>query len=169
MGRRRDVYLHLRSCSVLFFSLAALALLGCGPKYLEGTEIPETPENREVADLIESYRRAMEARDVDALAALVSPEYYENTGKTSSDDEDYGYETLREVVLPLLRDNIKSVQMRIRITRIEILGERANADFEFWLRFLFTEGGREGWRQWNDYNRLELVREEGEWRIAGGL
>lgn len=146
-----------------------LAATACGPALIDGTSIEDTPDKREIFDIVESYRQAMEQRDVKALATLVSPRYYENASTGSDDKDDYGYEGLREKVLPLLQDDIKAVQFRIRLTRIEIEGDRAHADYEYWVKFLFSEGGREGWRTKNDFNRLELVKEEGIWKISGGL
>jgi len=152
-------------------AVAALLVLatGCGTTYLEGTEIEDTPDSRAIYDVVEAYRLAVEQRDVTTLMQLISPRYFENASTTAVDSDDYGYEALRERVLPLLQDNIKAVQLRLRLTRIEIRGERAHADYEFWMKFLYAEGGREGWRAKNDFNRLEFVREDDRWKISGGL
>ena len=74
-----------------------------------------------------------------------------------------------DAIKQLKKIKIKSVQYRIRLTRIEIHGDRAHADFEFWLKFLYSEGGHEGWRVKNDFNRLEFEKEGERWKITGGL
>ena len=146
-----------------------LSAVACGPKMIEGTDVEETTDTRAIYELLEAYREAIEQRDVPALAAIVSPRYFENASSVARSDDDYGYEALRQKILPLLQDNIKTVQYRIRLTRIEITGDRAFADFEYWLKFLYAEGGHEGWRVKNDFNRLEFEREGEDWKITGGL
>lgn len=154
---------------VLVAATASLLVSACGPSHIDGTSVEDTEENRAIYDLVEAYREAIEQRDVDQLAAIVSPRYFENASTTATDKDDYGYETLREKVLPLLQDSIKAVQYRVRLTRIEVNGDRAYADFEYWLKFLYSEGGREGWRTENDFNRLEFVKGPDGWKISGGL
>jgi hypothetical protein len=150
--------------------LVLLVLAGaCAANQIDGTTIADTEENRAIYDLVQAYREAIEQRDVHLLASLISPNYFENSSTTATDVDDYGYEALREKVLPLLQDNIKAVQYRIRLTRIEVRGDRASADFEFWLKFLYAEGGREGWRVQNNFNRLEFLRGPDGWKISGGL
>lgn len=146
-----------------------LLAVGCGPSMIDGTDIEDTEANRALFDLIESYRAAMEQRDVDALAVLLSTDYFENASTTATSKDDYGIEALRGKVLHLLDDHVKAIQFRIRLTRIEVSGDRGHADYEYWLKFLYTEGGREGWHVKNDFNRLEFVREGEDWKIAGGL
>lgn len=160
----------MRAARLAAATLAALALAtACATGQIDGTSIPDTEDNRAIYDVVEAYREAVEQRDVKLIAALVSPRYFENSSTTASDEDDYGFEALREKVLPLLQDNIKAVQYRIRLTRIEVEGERGHADYEFWLKFLYSEGGREGWRVENDFNRLEFLKGPDGWKISGGL
>ena len=122
-----------------------------------------------------AYKAAMEARDVDAIRAMVSSRYYSNGGTTETDEDDYGYARLTEEYLPLLTQNIKAIQYQIIMRRIEIIERvkgkptKAFADFEFFERFLYVEGGREGWNQRNDFNRLSFAREGDQWMIVDGL
>lgn len=154
----------------ILVALAGLSLLtACAAGQIEGTMIPDTEENRAIYDIVQAYREAIEQRDVKLLSAIVSPRYFENSSSTATDEDDYGYEALRDKVLPLLQDNIKAVQYRIRLTRIEVEGDRATADYEYWLKFLYAEGGREGWRVQNDFNRLEFLKGPDGWKITGGL
>lgn len=154
---------------VVFGLLASGLIVGCGPGTIDGTEIEATPENLEIHDVVETYRRALEERDSEALVSLVSREYFENAGTTDSQDDDYGYEQLRDRVVPVLRDNIKKVRLDVRLVEIKVTGDRAMAEFEYFSRFLYTEGGKDGWISSNDFNRLEFVREDGDWRIMSGL
>jgi len=132
---------------------------GCGPGMIPGTSIEATDGNLEVYDVVEKYRKGMEERDIDQIMGLVSRQYFDNAGTTHTDKDDYGYEVLREKRLPLLKENIKKIKMNFRLTRIEHSDSRARADFEVKARFLYTEGGNDGWQSMNDFNRIELVRE----------
>lgn len=158
-----------RSLLVAGLALMALAAPGCKSAMIEDTDIPDTVDTRAIYDRVMEYRVAMEARDVDAILAMVSRDYYENAGTTDRDTDDYGYDTLRDVVLPKLRTNIKAVQYRLLMRRIEVSKDHATADFEYFYRFKYVEGGHEAWTQKNDFNRLEFAREAGRWMIVSGL
>ncbi len=153
-------------------ALAGLLLCaaGCGPGYLDaGKKVPATPENRAIHHVLVSYHKAVEDRDVPALRALVSKRYYENSGTTDTDKDDYGIDRLEAEVLPKLQANVKRVQFRIRLLAIDIDGDNANAEFEYVGRALLTEGGKESYKMWNDFAQMKLLREDGAWKIAEGL
>jgi hypothetical protein len=149
--------------------LASFVLTACAPGLIAGTEIEDTPDNREIVALVDSYRKAVEERDESTLLRLVSRRYAENASTTDTSDDDYGYGTLTEQVLPQLHDNVKEVQYRVQLRRVGHDADHAYAEFEFMARFLFTEGGRERWQALNDFNRLDFVREDGAWKIESGL
>lgn len=136
---------------------------------IAGTGVEDTPDNRAVWNVIEQYRQAMENRDGDALRTLVSRQYYENASTTDTSTDDYGYQELDEKVLPILRDNIKKVQYRILLRSIRVDGQRAYAEYEYYFKFQYSEGGRDQWIARNDFNRLDLVLEDGVWKIVAGL
>ena len=149
--------------------LAAFALTACAPSFIAGTEVEDTPENREIVALVESYRKAVEDRDEMALLRLISRHYVENGSTTDTQDDDYGYGTLTQQVMPQLHDNVKEVQYRVQIRRIGLEPDHAWAEYEYVARFLYTEGGRERWQGLNDFNRLDFIREDGVWKIESGL
>ena len=146
-----------------------LSLSGCGAALIKGTEVKDTPANRAIHALLEEYRAAMEARDGKRLLKLVSNRYYENASSTDSSDDDYGYERLEKDVVAKLRDNVKKVQYRVLLKRVIVKGDRAFAEYEYMARYLFSEGGREQWKMLNDFNRLDLAKEDGAWKIIAGL
>ncbi len=159
---------HISILIILAWTLAAL-LAGCHKETIPGTDIALDDERRAVWQVVERYRQAVEERDVDAIMALVSTEYFDNAGTTDTNEDDYGYPTLRERVLPVLRENIRKVHFDIRVRSLEVHGNRAYVEYEYFLRFLYSEGGKDGWVTKNDFNRLELVREDGTWKIVSGL
>jgi hypothetical protein len=150
-------------------ALSLLAAVGCGPSMIPGTQVEDTPENREIADLIEKYRLAVEHRDVAALKELISRRYFSNSGTTSESSDDFGYERIEAKILPSLRDSIKSVQFSIILRRVELHPERALAEFEYFYKFFYVDAGKDRWSSKNDFARIEFTKEDGVWRIVSGL
>lgn len=150
-------------------TLIPLLLVGCGAAMIPGTRVEDTPENRAIHEVVEAYRTAVEERDMERLQRLVSRRYYENSSTTDTTHDDYGYDTVADKVLPKLRDNIKKVQYRIVLRKVSIDGVRASAEYEYYWKFLYSEGGKESWIAANDFNRLDLILEDGTWKIAAGL
>lgn len=153
----------------LCLAAPSLTLVACGTSTIANTDIPDTRDNRAVWDRVMEYRKAVETRDADKLLAMVSRKYYENSETTDDPTDDYGYDELRDIVIADFRDNVLDVQYRLLMRRIQVDGERAFADFEYYYNFKFVEGGVTAWRPKNDFNRLEFVRENGAWMIVGGL
>lgn len=141
----------------------------CHNGVIANTDIPDTQDNREVYTVVMAYKRALESRDVDALLPLISRKYLENNGTTNVSTDDYGYPRLRESVLPALNENVKAIQYQIIMNKIQVDGDSAWASYEYFYHFKFVEGGKEGWETKNDFNRLELAKEQGAWRIVSGL
>ena len=149
--------------------MVALTAPGCATRYLPGTEIAETPDTKALYDVVMQYKRAMETRQPSKILPLVSRNYYENNGTTDTRDDDYGYERLKDVVLPELQQNVKAVQYRILLSRIEVDGDRAWASYEFYTTYKFVEGGKSGHDVQNNYNRIDFAREGSGWKIISGL
>lgn len=154
---------------LLVICILVTGFTGCGASYIPGTVVPDTDINREIHSVVEAYRQAMERRDVERLQKLVSRRYYENSSTTDDNADDYGFSRLNASVLPKLKDNVKKVQYRILLRNVSVHGSRATAEYEYYWKFLYSEGGRENWVASNDFNRLDLVRENGAWKIAAGL
>lgn len=178
----------------LLFPLAA----SCGAQRIPNTTVPDTRENREVLEIAERYRRAVEARDVRTLLALASPNYYEDAG-TPQGDDDYGYEGLRRL-LSVWSEEVLSVRYEIRYRNVvfEDNGHRAAIEYTYTGSYTLRrpplevpEGveppsesllsvdpargatpvntDQEVWFRRVADNRLELVRENGQWRIIAGM
>ena len=149
-------------------ALLPVAMAACATARIPNTEVVDTPENRAVVAVVERYRTAMETRDAPTLRAMASKHYYENASTTASAEDDWGFPNLEEV-LKRLTDNVKSVTYDVHITDLQIYGERADVDFELTWAFQYTDGERDGWTRKTDTNRLELIREDGDWHILSGM
>ncbi len=146
-----------------------IAAASCGPHYVDGTKIEDNPTNRSILNLVEAYRLAVEQKDVNILAKIVSNQYFENAGTTGYSGDDYGLKTILIKVLPMLQENIKEVFYKIEVKRIDLMGETANVVLEYELKFHYIEGDLDGWSTKKDRHRLDLVWEDEAWKIAGGL
>jgi hypothetical protein len=135
----------LRALRLALVGALVASFAACGTSYIANTKIPDTEENRAVYQRVMEYRRAVESRDTNTLEAMLSRAYYENAGTTDRADDDYGFEKVRDTLLPELRDNVLEVQLRILLHRIRIDGDRAYADYEYYYTFRYVEGGIEGW------------------------
>ncbi len=156
--------------NLLALAIVAAFAVGCGPGYLDvGERVEATDENREVFTILKAYHKAMEDRDIETLKKMVSRRYYENGGTTESDKDDYGIDKLNSAVLLKLRDNVRRVQFRIKLLDIAVKGNNAKAQYEYFGRVLLTEGGRDSYKMWNDFAQMDLVRENGRWKILRGL
>lgn len=149
--------------------VSLLFLIACGPAMIPGTQIEDTPENREIADLVEKYRVAVEHRDIATLKEMISRRYFSNAGTTSDSSDDFGYEQVENRLLPELRDSVKSVQFVIYLRRIEVHEMHAIAEFEYFYKFFYVDGGKDRWASRNDFARIEFTKEDGVWRIISGL
>lgn len=153
-----------------FVFLFALLLVGgaCSPAHVRGTEIEYTAERQEVADVVEEYRLAVEARDDAALQKLASERYYENGSTTSDPGDDYDYRGLK-TILGDIKVIVKAIKYEIDINLIEVVGDSAYVDFDYRSQYLFQAGETDKWATSNDKNRISLRREKGEWRIISGM
>ena len=151
-------------------TLPLLLALGasCATPKIANTDFEDTPANRAVLRLVERYRAAVEARDVETLKRLASRQYYENASTTWTSNDDWGRPDL-ETVLGRFADHVKAVAYEVEVKELRVQGERAHVDLQHTWAFQYSDGERDAWTRKRDDNRLDLVHEDGEWRIASGM
>ena len=149
---------------LLFLALLpACAMINTIP----GTKVPDTRPNREILDVCEKYRHALEDRDSATLLTLAHPNYYEDSG-TPKGDDDYGYEGLKDVLAKRLAA-LKTVRYNIEYRKVAIEGHHASVDIRYDASFqLATEMGDRWERKQND-KRLELENDGKRWLIIAGM
>jgi hypothetical protein len=145
-----------------------LALAGCATvNLIPGTKVPDNRANRELLDVLERYRHAMEDRDATTLLALAHPNYYEDSGTPLAND-DYGYEGLRDVLARRL-SALRTLRYNIEYRRVSITGHHAQVDIRYDASFqLATEMGDRWERKQND-KRIELENDGRRWLIIAGM
>jgi hypothetical protein len=145
-----------------------LALAGCATmNTIPGTKVPDNKANREILDVVERYRHAMEDRDAATLLALAHPNYYEDSG-TPKGDDDYGYDGLKDVLSRRL-GALRTLRYNIEYRKVNITGHHAQIDIRYDASFqLATEMGDRWERKQND-KRIELENDGKRWLIIAGM
>jgi hypothetical protein len=135
---------------------------------VEGTQIDDTSENREILSVLKSVRTAMQERNQDALLALISESYFEDMG-TADPEDDYGYEYLRDTVIPQTMKIAGKVVVNFSVHEIQVEDQLALADIRYNSRARLDLPTGAIWDSHKEFNRLEFKREKGKWLITRGL
>lgn len=153
----------MRSPTSLVAVLALFAVTGISPlggcataPAIPGTLVPDTRANRQIIEVCEKYRRALEDRDADVLLGMASRQYFEDSGTPKAED-DYGYEGLRTIIATRL-SSLKAVRYNIQYRRVAFnaTGTRASVDIRYDASYqLLTELG-DRWERKQSEKRLEL-------------
>lgn len=150
--------------------LALLALAACSTKRIPGTEIEDNDETRAVLDVVSAYKRAFEARDAKGVLALVSPRFFETVG-TPEPSDDYDRAGL-ERNLEHQFGQVTSPGLDLDVRRVEIDEEKhqARVNYFYSSRWQRTDGGaQQGFQGTADIAQIRLVKEDGAWKIVGGI
>jgi hypothetical protein len=155
--------------SILLILLACAFAQGCGPKRIPGIEIDlaDIPDHRALLKVLNQYKTSLEAKDIDGLLALASPRFYEDSG-TSDTGDDYSFEGLSEHFVHHFK-RIKKIQLNLTLKKITANQDRAQIDYRYVTRYLMDLPAGEKWRVVDELNRMELVRENGTWKIINGM
>jgi len=155
--------MHLR-----LFMLTVCLASGCAPlAVIPGTRVADTKLNREIVDVCEKYRHAMEDRDGATLLALAHPQYFEDSG-TPGGSDDYGFEGLKDVLSKRLAA-VKTLRYNIEYRKVEVDGTRARVEIRYDASYqMATEMGDRWERKQND-KRLELENDGKRWLFIAGM
>lgn len=145
-----------------------LASGGCAHSMIEGTQVPDTEENREIVQVLRQVREALERRDSAALMALVSTKYFEDNG-TPDPRDDYGYVELRDKIMKDSMSVAQEVYLSFELHDVVVREDYAYADIRYATRTRIDLPAGRVWDSFRDFDRLEFVREQGQWRIISGL
>ena len=147
-------------------ALAALSVASCA-RNIPGTDIAETPDNRQIIAMVDAYRKAFDSRNVDGVMALVSPLYYDDAGTVDAGD-DIDYKTLPQALQETF-SRVTQVRIEFGITAIAIAGDKASVDLFYDAKYRVTTPRAEIPRRDTDVQRLVLQREGKGWKIITGL
>lgn len=148
--------------------LALLLASACAHSTLPGTRIADTDDTRAVASTVQKMFDALKARDSKALLALVSEDYYEDMGTADASD-DFRYSELRDTILPQSMAATKELLLTYRLDDIVVDNDRAMAHVYFDSKSLLTFPAGDKPDKYRGFNRVELVKKDGQWLIVAGL
>ena len=158
----------------LLFGLTLTLLgIGCGHgRFLPGTTIPATDENREIIAAIEDYRMRLVQRNVEGLLLLASEKYFEDAG-TPQPNDDYGYAGLSTILSTRLQ-RVESIRYDIQYKKIKFDSD-GHAEVEAFLSGAFELQGEAGdrYRRVSDFHRFVLQRATdggtAKWKFLSGM
>ena len=150
---------------LLAAALGTLAI-GCGGETIPNTDVPDNAENREVLQFVEGYRHAVERRDVPGIIELVSPRFFDDNGTIQTTD-DRDFDMLREQLARFAQ--LLDVRYEMRYRRVTYRPDRILVDYTYTASFKVATPQGDRWETRLRDNRIELTREEGEFRIISGI
>ena len=158
-------------CQVRMFArclVVAALLLGtsCGRRLIPGTDIERTDDTEAIIQLMEKYRQAVEGRDAEAVMKLVSPQFRDNAG-TSTPDDDLSYQSL-PMALKNRFARIEDVHLEMDVRDIEVRKEDASAVYYYTLRWRMP-GLSSTPHNASELKRMEFKRADGMWKIVSGI
>ena len=153
---------------VSLIALGVVVLGGCatGP-VIPGTRVPETRLNRQIIEVCERYRHAMEDRDSETLVSMAALNYFEDSGTPKAED-DYGYDGLKQVINNRLAA-LKSVRYNIEYRSVEVKGSHASIDIRYDASYQIGTDVGDRWERKQNDKRLELEWDGKQWLFVAGM
>lgn len=162
--------LHTLGCLrwMVVLGFGAVLGFGCAKETIPNTFVEDTRENREVVDFVETYRLAVEKRNVAKLVGMASKDYFDDMG-TPSGDDDVDYDALKEG-LAAMREEVLSARYQISYRGLTYASnDRVLVDVLYtgWFRVQTPDGP--SWRRRLEPHRLVLRREGHNFEILSGM
>ena len=149
----------VRKALAVAFVCAALATAAGCTKNIPNTTVKDTPENRAVITFMENYRNAVEARDIGALLAMAHPQYLDDNG-TPSGDDDLDYQLLQEK-LSRWRERVTDVRYEIKYRTITREMDRVLVAYRYSASFRIAyDEEDQRWSRRIGENRLVLLYDD---------
>ncbi len=140
--------------------------LACAPKFLQGTEIRDTPDTRAIANQLEAYREAMEKRDPQGVLALTAPDYFDNAG-TPDPGDDIDRAGLEKRLQDL--NDIAALRLQLTVRDIQAKDDKGQAEVFFDQYYRVNTPNGPVARHDADVHRMTLRKIDGVWKFTSGL
>ena len=148
--------------------LALTMSQACAHTLVEGTRIDDNDDNREILAMLNTVQSAMQNQDQDLLLTMVSELYFEDMG-TPNPQDDYGFEHLRDVILPTAMKVAGKIVFNFTVHDIVVAADKAHADIRYNSRARLDLASGALWDSHKEFNRLQFQKEQGKWLITRGL
>jgi hypothetical protein len=152
----------------LVLATCALGLSACSTTYIPNTDVEDTGQNRKVITFCETYRHAVEEKNVGQLLKLASPRYHEDGGNTNAED-DLDFEGLRTY---LTDSFMKASQIRYEIRYRKVTTAETNhvfVDYTYAASYKIPGVKGDEWKHTVADNRLDLVPDGDSFKIVAGM
>jgi hypothetical protein len=151
------------------FAIVLSLLSGaCAREYIPNTDVEDNEFNRKVVDFCESYRHAVERRNVGMLLKLADQKYYEDGG-TSDTSDDLDYAGLKEYLDGKFRD-VKAIRYEVRYREVTRgRNDEVYVAFTYSASYKIPTAKGDVWRRRVADNRLELLPDGEQFRIVAGM
>ncbi len=150
-------------------AVLALALTGCSPKKIPGTDLDDTSDTRAVIEVLQKYRLAFEAKNTEALVKLTD-ESFRDDGGSSAPDDDLDYGSLRGGIQKRMA-KVSELKLDVTVRRIEFDDETkvARVTYSYQLSFKMPDYSSRTQSE-NDIKQMLLKRVgDQEWKITSGI
>jgi ketosteroid isomerase-like protein len=146
--------------------VSLLALWGCSQRRIPGTDLMDTAETRDILQVIEQYRTAVEGRDAERIAALVSKDF-KDEGGTPTPDDDLDRDNLVGK-LQARFERLENIKLDIDVRRIDVAGPNARAIYHYTLHYAAPQltGKTESA---SSIKEMHLLRQRDGWKIQSGI
>jgi hypothetical protein len=155
--------------AVISSALLVLALSGCTPKKIPGTDLDDTSDTRAVIEVMQKYRMAVEKKSPDELLKLAD-ESFRDDGGSSSPDDDLDYASL-PAKLAQRMSKVSELKLDVTVRRIEFDDEEkvARVTYSYQLSFKMPDYSTRTQNE-NDIKQMLLKRVgDQEWKITSGI
>lgn len=146
---------------------ALLVFAACGPRFIPGTQIPDTNDTRAILKVLEQFRSALEARDAKAIQQLVSKSFRDNGG-TEDPQDDLTYDNLPEALPPLLA-RLESPRVDLDIRQVDVKRNGVATVIYYWNASYRVPGLLDKPQRDSALEQMVLQKEDGQWRIVTGI
>ena len=142
---------------------------------IPGTEVPDTPDNREIIQVLERFRGGFVRQDPAVILATAHPTYYDESG-TDDPSDDIVFEELGQTLQRRIAQ-IESVRFTIEYLDIFIRRDRATVhvwiDASFRMKAILGDDGLPRFSPRvvpkQDFAKFELIREGDSWLLTKGI
>lgn len=154
--------------AILAFVL--LASSACAHNKIPNTDVEDTPASRDVVTFVESYRKAVVARDVNKLLRFAAQDYYDDMG-TPEGTDDVDRERLAERLKETFGPDLLAVHYDIRYRDVTFLPSKKQVlvDFTYIGRFRLNTSEGSRWERRLADHRIVLAQTKGGFEILSGM
>lgn len=165
---------YMRHMSIRLFPIILFLFIfsiGCKPRLIPNTSVPDTEFNEAVTDFMVFYKRALESRNIDSVLKLVAKDYHQPASEGSR-EKGYGYAQLEDKLKEAFA-HIQELNIGIHIQHIYAETHLVEVVYYFTQQALIEMPTGEQWSNLNDVNRITLRQKgsklEDGFEIISGL